>query len=138
MNVAMSVPALGLPIRHPNPCRSRSLRRPMVGWKPDGRPETRGPRTGFVAAAAIATVLSVGVVDTPMAAAGSREVGRAGRIRQQDLPSGWLEKTPDGESPIDVDELIDEIPGCRRVERVVKDESRARAKSPEFEMGDNE
>jgi len=72
-------------------------------------------------------------------AATAGEIVKVGRVRQADLPSGWLEKTPDDdESAVDVDELMEELPECERVSGSLKGKSRRKAESPDFEKNDNE
>ena len=89
--------------------------------------------------AACLTLVVVLVAPASLAsAATAKRIVKVGRIRLADLPTGWLEEASDEESPIDIDELIEDIPECAKVKSAIEDKSRQEAESPDFEKGDNE
>jgi hypothetical protein len=93
-------------------------------------------RTLVVAVVATASLL---VASSAAGAATTAEgVLKAGRLRQSDLPNGWLEKASKDKSSIDTDELMKDIPACSRTKKALKGEARTKSKSPGFEKGDNE
>jgi hypothetical protein len=95
-------------------------------------------RGKWLVATGVAVIVAMSGAMAPAGAATSRKVVEAGKIRQRDLPSGWLEKAPDDDDATNVDALVGGIPSCAGVKRLVKDQSKKKAESPEFEKDDDE